>query len=131
MYWNKSIQRINMITSNEYEKKPLTTIEKFPKGQLWGGSVFSKELISHFDMKVFPRVVWILFWNFSRNISVDKNLLYGKLSKYLSIYLLESCILYSAVNFFRYFQQILWWFPLQWVINIVFTNIMNNSDQLR
>ena len=83
MYWNKSINI--MITTNKYQEQPPTIIEKFPKRQLWGGSVLSKKLISYFDMNVLSRTVWILsqltafILKLQQKISVDKNLLYGKL----------------------------------------------------
>ena len=49
-----------IITTNEYQEQLLTIIEKFPRRQLRGGHVISEKLISHFDMNVFPKVVWIL-----------------------------------------------------------------------
>ena len=52
------IKRINIIiTTNEYQEQPLKINEKFPRRHLWGRSVISKKLISHFHMNVFPRVV--------------------------------------------------------------------------
>ena len=100
-YWNKLIQRTNIIiTTNEYQEQPLTIIEKLPKRQLWGGSVISKgwycTLTWVFFLELFGYChnLQFLFWNFSRKISVDKNLFYGKLSKYFNIYLLECGLLY-------------------------------------
>ena len=88
-YWNKLIQRTNIIiTTNEYQEQPLTIIKKFPKRQLWGGSVISKgwyhTLTWMFCLELFGYChnLELLFWNFSRKISVDKNLLYRKLSNY-------------------------------------------------
>ena len=52
------IKRINIIiTTNEYQEQPPKINEKFPRRHLWGRSVISKKLISHFHMNVFPRVV--------------------------------------------------------------------------
>ena len=94
--------------------------------------------IIHFDMNVFPRVAWILsyslqllFWNFNRKISVDKNLLYGKLPKYPNIYLLQCGQLYLALNFFAIFSKSDGAFHCNGTPICVFTNIMNNSAQLK
>ena len=70
IYWNKSIQRINIIiTTNQYQEEPPAIIEKFPRRQLWEGSVIWKNLMSHFDMNIFPELFWYCH-NFSRKISV-------------------------------------------------------------
>ena len=63
IYWNKLItmKRVNIIiTSCEYQEQPPKINEKFPRRHLWGGSVTSKMLISHFNLYVFPRVISIL-----------------------------------------------------------------------
>ena len=75
IYWNKSMQRINIIITNEHQEQRLTTIQKFPRRQLF----FSKKLISHFDINILSQPVAFVL-KLSRKISVDKNLLYGKLS---------------------------------------------------
>ena len=43
-----------------------------------------------------------------------------------SIFWLECCLLYSAVDFFHFFEQV-WWFPLK----CDFTNIRDSSVQLK
>ena len=87
IYWNESIQQgINIIiTTDEYQEPPPTIREKFPRRHLWGGIWFQKKLISHFgrissrELLGYCHNLQHLFWNFSRKISLDKNLLYGKL----------------------------------------------------
>ena len=87
IYWDKSIQRVDTIITTKWI--PGTTpkiIEKFPKRQIWGRCVI--EWTSHFDMNVFPRVVWILsqvtslhlhvmFWNLKWQTSMNESLLNG------------------------------------------------------
>ena len=73
----------------------------------------------------------LLFWNFSRKISVDKNLLYGKLPKYFSIYLLEYGLLYLVVNLFAMFSKFDGVFHWNGTSICVFTNIMNSSAQIK
>ena len=72
-----------------------------------------------------------LFWNFSRKISVNKNLLYGKLPKYFNIYLLEWGLLCLAVKCFAIFSKSDYVFYWNGRLICVFTNIMNNSAQLK
>ena len=72
--------------------------------------MISKKLISHFDMNVCCNLQ-LLFSNFSRKISVGKNLLYGKLPKYLPQYLLKYLLtrmwfIIFSCDSFRYFQQV-------------------------
>ena len=77
IYWNKSVQRINIITTNEYKEQPPTIIEKFPSRQLWGESVISKNTDMNISLRVFGYChnLQLLFGNFSRKFSVDKTLL--------------------------------------------------------
>ena len=43
IYWNESIQRINIIiTTDEYQEQPPTIEEKFSRRQLWGEIWFQK-----------------------------------------------------------------------------------------
>ena len=119
--WNKSIEKINIIiTTNEQQERPPTIKEKFPRRQLWGGILISKSWY-HTLTLIFSRELLgcchnlqLLFWNFSKKISVDK------------IYCMENCLppclptrmvspIFSCA-FFRYFQQVRWWSPLKWVI---------------
>ena len=94
-YWNKSIQRINIIiTTNECQKQTLTILEKFPRKHIWGGSVISKNLISHFDMNVFPRVAWI----FSQ-LKAFVLKLQQKKNPWRKIYCMENCLSFSIFTY--------------------------------
>ena len=73
----------------------------------------------------------LLFWNFSRKISLDKNLLYGKLPWYLNIYLLECCLLYSFVNTFAIFSKSDSDFHWNRLSICVLSNIIDNGAQLK
>ena len=73
----------------------------------------------------------LLFWNFSRKISVNKNLLYRKLPKYFNIYLLEWGLLYLAVKFLAIFSNSDDVFHWNGTSICVFTNTMNNSAQFK
>ena len=71
-----------------------------------------KRLISHCDMNIFPGVVW-------------------KLPKYFNIYLLGLGLLYLAVKFLAIFSKSDDVFHWNGTSICVFTNIMNNSAQLK
>ena len=122
IYWNKSIQSINIITTNGYQEQPPNNNREIPKKTAMRRKVISKSwyhtLTWMFSGELFGycRKLHLLFWNFGRKISMGKNLLYGKLPEYLNIYLLESCLLY--LGFFHFFQQVWRSFPLKWVINM-------------
>ena len=61
-----------------YQKQPQILNKKSRRMHLWGGSVISKKLISHFDINVFQRVLSILakqlFKKFNRKISMNEHL---------------------------------------------------------
>ena len=76
-------EQISSLLQNEHQEQPLKIIGKYPTRQVWGGTVI--EWTSHFDMNVFPRVVWILsqvtsldlqilFWNLSLKTSTGESL---------------------------------------------------------
>ena len=96
-----------------------------------------KRLISHFDMNVFPRVVWIFSQLTAFVLKLEqknlrgRNLLYGELPMYLNIYLLEYGLLYLAVNFFSIFRKYEGVFHRNGIPICVFINIMNNNVKLR
>ena len=111
IYWNESIQRINIIiTTDEYQEQSPTIVDKFPRRQLWGGIWFQKSWyhtlawISSRELFEYCHNLQLLFWNFSIKISLDKNLLCGKLllvTQYLLVRMLSAMF---SCKYFRYFQ---------------------------
>ena len=73
----------------------------------------------------------LLFWNFSRKFFGYKNLLYGKLSQRLNIFLLESCLLYSVAKSFTLFRKSDGGFHWNGLTIYVLTNRIKNSAQLK
>ena len=72
-----------------------------------------------------------MFWNFSRKFFGYKNLLYGKLSQRLNIFLLESCLLYSVAKSFTLFRKSDGGFHWNGLTIYVLTNKIKNSAQLK
>ena len=132
IYWNKSMQRINIIT-NEYQEQPPTTIEKFPRRQLFFHKRWYHTLTLMFSWELFGccHNLQLLFWNLAE--------------KYLwtKIFCMENCL---STSIFTY-QSVVYYIQL-WVFFCCFskscggfhwnglsisvvTNIMNSSAQLR
>ena len=106
---------------------------------MWGTSVTSKKLISHFDLNVFSRVVWILSQFTAFALKLQQKKLHGRkstawstalITQYL-LNLLECCLLYSAVDFFIFFNKADGGFHGNGLSICVFTNIMNNCVYLK
>ena len=121
---------------NNHEQ-PSTMIEKFPRRQLWKRCAISKKLISHFDPNVFSIVVWILsqltvFVLKLRQKSLhEQKSTVWKTALMLQYYLLECCLIYSAVNFFTFFNKSDGGFHGNGISICIFTNTINNSAQLK
>ena len=64
-------------------------------------------------------------------MSMCKILLYTKLPQYLNIYFPQCCLLYSPVDFFTFFNRSDGGFDWSGLSIAVFTNIMNNSNQVK
>ena len=130
MYWNKSINI--MITTNEYQEQPPTIIEKFPKRQLWGGSVISKvDIILWHECFIENCLDIVTTYSFYFETSAEN--VRGQKSIIWKIALVSQCfltrMLYSAVNFFAISSKSDGVFHWNWTSIYVFTNIMNNSVQ--
>ena len=99
----------------------------------------SKKLISHFDLNVFSRVVWILSQFTAFALKLQQKKLHGRkstawstalITQYL-LNLLECCLLYSAVDFFIFFNKADGGFHGNGLSICVFTNTMNNCVHLK
>ena len=76
-YWNKSMQKTYVIiTTNEYHKQPPTIIEKLQRRHLWGWSVISKKLISHFDMNVCCNLTAFVLKLQQKNLRREKSIVW-------------------------------------------------------
>ena len=95
-----------------------------------------KKLISHFDMNVFLRVVWILSQLTAFVLKLQQENLHEqrstvwKTAKILQ-YLLESSLLYLAVHILAIFNKSDDGVHWSGLLVCVFTNIMNNRAQLK
>ena len=108
---------------------------------MWGGSVISKKLISHFDLNVFSRVVWILWQLTAFILELNQKNLPGRkstawntalITQYLlKLDLSEICLLYSAVDFFIFFSKPDGGLHGTGLSICVFTNTVNNSAHLK
>ena len=76
------------------------------KTTMWKKCDF-KKVDYHFDMNVFPRVVWILPQLAAFVLQLKQKNVHGRKSTewilYLTIYLVKCYLLYSTVDFFIFF----------------------------
>ena len=111
IYWNESIQRINIIiTTDEYQEQPPTIIEKFARRQLWGGIWFQKSWYHSLAWIFFPRVVWILSQLTASVLKLQQQNVLGQKSTVWKTALVPQYLLSGMLStifsceYFRYFR---------------------------
>ena len=111
--------------NNEYQEQPLKINWKFPRRHLWGRSVISKKLISHFDMNVFPRVLSILSQQLFLKLQ-QKNLHRQRFTEWKTALIpqhLLSRMLSIIFRFSCFFQQVSW-SPFNVLSPIIWWNLL-------
>ena len=105
------IKRIKIIIiTSEYQEQPQKINERFPRRPPWGRSLISKNLISHFHMNVFPRVVSILLRMLFLKLQ-QKNIHRQKFTEWKTALIpqhLLSRMLFIIFRFCCFFQQVSW-----------------------